>query len=135
MNGSSIPVKKFFMNDGRLEPVSIFKAGVLVLSPIPKGAGKLLLLLHSFSVARKTKVQDVGQDPHCLGDYVCSTLNVTAEWKVRAAKKRAESGQEGEGQVEAKEEGRGERERKIQTSAQTPKIINTEKNSQIKIGS
>lgn len=103
------------MNDGSLEPVSIFKTGVSVLSPSPKEARKLLLLLHSFSVARKRKVQDVGQDPHCLGDYVCSTLNVTAEWKARAAKKRPESGQEGEGQVEAKEESRGERERKIQT--------------------
>ncbi|XP_004421186.1 PREDICTED: cytochrome c oxidase subunit 4 isoform 1, mitochondrial-like [Ceratotherium simum simum] len=43
-------------------------------------------------------VQPEEEGPHCVGDSVYSTLHITVEEKARAAKKRPESGQEGENQ-------------------------------------
>lgn len=75
-----------------LESDSISKTGVWVLSPNPKGARKLLLVLHSFIVTRKRKAEDTGQVAPSIDDRVCTTLSITVEWKATAVKKRSESG-------------------------------------------
>lgn len=104
------------MHDRELKPDSVSKIGIWVLSLRLEGAKKLLLLLYSCSVARKREVQNLGQVPHCLGDYVC--IPSISLRNVRPGLPRSESGQEGDGQVEAKEKVMGERERKKQISAQ-----------------
>lgn len=95
----------------------------------PYGSQKMVLLLCSCSAARKRKVQDLGQVPHCLGDCVCSTHSIRMEGCGCREKTWIWTRRQGPGEGQRGGQ-RKEGEEKTDLCSKTLRIINTEKNSQ-----